>query len=688
MIENTNNNPTPKIDPMFNPDINYFGLANYRNQNRKFGIKLDDRRRHMYIVGKTGMGKTTLLENMVLNDIYAGHGLGYVDPHGDTAEKILDFIPPHRINDVVYFNPADLDFPIGFNILETIRPEQKHLVASGLMGVFKKIWPDVWSSRMEYILNNTILALLDFPGTTLLGINRLLADADYRRRVVNNTKDPVIKAFWQTEFAAYNDKYKQEAVAPIQNKIGQFLSASVIRNIVAQVKSRINIREIMDEKKIFIMNLSKGRIGEDNSRLLGGMLITKIQLSAMERVDTPEAKRPDFFLYVDEFQNFATESFANILSEARKYRLDLIMAHQYMEQLEEEVLAAVIGNVGSLVTFRVGSTDAEILAKEFIPTFVEEDLVNLPKFHVYLKLMIDGVASKPFSALTLAPIAQSTGSMDKVVRVSRERYALSRDKIEDKIARWSGMVIMPGDEAAELEVDDEDAMFGKETKPVAKVEAKVESVKVPEPVQKPIVVQSQPEVVQPKPVQPIAQPAQPNPIANPVIQKPAPVIQNQPPTNPQVQQSQSQNQNRQQQNFSNGQNGGQNSGQSGSGRKRKKKKKNRGEFGFNQGNDVQLVDSSQKGISLSSLQPHRNEIAQVSHEQKQNQQPPKIEQQNTQSVQHPTEQSQPGKRDIPQVSSQAPQEKPTQESKPTENQSSQNQSIKTIQPGKIEKIDE
>ncbi len=578
-----------------NSEVNYFGLANYRNQNRKFGIKLDDRRRHMYVVGKTGMGKTTLLENMVLNDIYAGHGLGYVDPHGDTAEKILDYIPANRINDVVYFNPADLDYPIGFNILETIRPEQKHLVASGLMGVFKKIWPDVWSSRMEYILNNTILALLDFPGTTLLGINRLLADAEYRRRVVNNTKDPVIKAFWQTEFAAYNDKYKQEAVAPIQNKIGQFLSASVIRNIVAQVKSRINIREIMDEKKIFIMNLSKGRIGEDNSRLLGGMLITKIQLSAMERVDTPEAKRPDFFLYVDEFQNFATESFANILSEARKYRLDLIMAHQYMEQLEEEVLAAVLGNVGSIITFRVGSTDAEILAKEFIPTFVEEDLINLPKFHVYLKLMIDGVASRPFSALTLSPIAVSTGSLEKVVKVSRERYAQSRDKIEDKIARWSGMVIIPGDEASELEVDEDEAMFADVPKKV------VEPTPTPAPppasqaspeivnVTPPTIVQSTPPPAIPTPivqVQPVTKPQIPvvtvpkkiEPItANPFRQNSQPVV---------VQSA-----------------GGSAPILSKSAKKRRRKQKNKGNQNFVPGNQVFLGDPSQKGISLSALQP-------------------------------------------------------------------------------------
>jgi len=420
-------------------DVCVFGQTNYRNQLRRFGIKTDDRRRHMYIIGKTGMGKTTMMENMVLSDIYKGHGVGIVDPHGDFAEKIINFIPPNRINDVVYFNPADVEFPIGFNILEVNSEEQKHLVASGLMGIFKKIWPDVWSSRMEYILNNTILALLDYPGSTLLGINRLLSDKDYRKKVVKQLKDPVVKAFWQTEFASYNDRYAQEAVAPIQNKIGQFMSASVIRNMVAQVKSTINVREIMDSGKIFIMNLSKGRIGEDNSRLLGGMLITEIQLAAMERVDMPEKDRKDFFLYVDEFQNFASPSFANILSEARKYRLSLIMAHQYVAQLDEMVSDAVFGNVGTTVTFRVGASDAEVLAKEFAPTFTEEDIVNLTKYRILLKLMIDGVASHPFSSMTIPPIGSLTGSAEKVIRVSRERYGRPRDVIADKILRWSGV---------------------------------------------------------------------------------------------------------------------------------------------------------------------------------------------------------------------------------------------------------
>jgi len=449
-------------------DICLFAQTNFRNQLRRFGIKTDDRRRHMYIVGKTGMGKSTMMENMVLDDIYTGHGIGLVDPHGDFAEKIIDFIPAKRINDVVYVNPSDLDFPIGFNILEVHNDEQKHLVVAGLMGIFKKIWPDVWSARMEYILNNTLLALIEYPGSTLLGINRLLADKKYRRKVVAKVTDPVIKTFWNVEFASYTEKYAQEAVAPIQNKIGQFLSANVIRNMVAQVKSTIDIRKLMDEGKIIIMNLSKGRIGEDNSRLLGGMLITKIQLAAMERVDTPEAQRRDFFLYVDEFQNFATPSFANILSEARKYRLSLIMAHQYIAQLDEIVANAVFGNVGTIISFRVGGADSEVLAKEFSPVFMEEDLVNIPKFHIFLKLMIDGVSSQPFSAMTLPPLVERTDSGEKVIRVSRERYGRPRASIEEKIMRWAG-----------LEGDDSDDEDGSEEESSSLVPAVVKDIAPP-----------------------------------------------------------------------------------------------------------------------------------------------------------------------------------------------------------------
>lgn len=419
-----------------------FAQTNFRNKMKRFGIKTDDRRRHIYILGKTGMGKTTMLENMMISDIMAGHGIAIVDPHGDTAEKIIDFIPANRINDVIYFNPADSSYPIGFNVLEAVDEDHRHLIANGLMGVFKKIWPDVWSARMEYILNNCILALLEYPGSTLLGINRILIDPEYRKRVVSQIKDPVVKTFWIDEYGRWEARFRNEAISPIQNKVGQFLSASIIRNIVAQVKSSFDPRQVMDEGKIFIMNLSKGRLGEDTSKLLGGMLITKFQLAAMERVDIPEEDRRDFYLYVDEFQNFATESFANILSEARKYHLNLVMAHQYIEQLTEEVRAAVFGNVGTIILFRIGAADAETFENEFAPRFTEQDLVNLNKYQVYLKLAIDGVTSDAFSATGLPPIAKRTDSAQKVIKVTRERYTKDRKVIEEKVLRWSGAEVI------------------------------------------------------------------------------------------------------------------------------------------------------------------------------------------------------------------------------------------------------
>jgi CxxC-x17-CxxC domain-containing protein len=424
---------------MENNDITIFGETNFRNERRRFGIKRDDRRRHMYVVGKTGMGKSVMLENMLYSDIVAGKGVCYVDPHGDTVEKIIDCIPSNRINDVVYFNPADIDYPIAFNILEKVEPKYRHLIASGLVGVFKKIWAESWGPRLEYLLRNAILALLDYPDSTLLGVNRMLVDNDYRKKVVAKIQDPVVKAFWLDEFTKYNQAFLVEAIAPIQNKVGQFMSTSLIRNILGQVKSTINIREIMDQNKILLVNLSKGRIGEDSAGLLGAMMITKMQLAAMSRVDIPEDDRKDFYLYVDEFQNFATDSFANILSEARKYHLNLTIAHQYVEQLGEVVQPAVFGNVGTIVCFRVGAADAEFLVREFTPKFTEEDLVNLPKYNIYLKLMIDGVSSDPFSAYTLPPISRKAGSADTIVKVCRERYSSSRDSVEEKIARWSGV---------------------------------------------------------------------------------------------------------------------------------------------------------------------------------------------------------------------------------------------------------
>ena len=422
--------------------ITYFAKTNFRGRDQVFGIKDDDRRRHMYIIGKTGMGKTNLLQTMLIQDINAGKGLAYVDPHGDTAEALLNFIPKRRLNDVVYFNPADTGYPVAFNVLETVNEEHKHLVASGMMGVFKKIWPDVWSPRMEHILNHTILALLDYPGSTMLGINRMLSDKLFRNKVLNKVKDPIVKSFWVNEFAKWNDRYLGEAIAPIQNKVGQFIATPIIRNIISQTKSTLRMREIMDEGKILIVNLSKGRIGEEAMQLLGGMVVTKMQLAAMERVDIPEDKRRDFYLYVDEFQNFATESFANILSEARKYRLNLIIAHQYVGQLIHDgstyMKDAIFGNVGTIISFRIGAEDAEALEKEFEPTVMMHDLVNLPKFQVYLKLMIDGIAGDVFSASTLPPLSlPPETSSEKVIRISRERYGRPRGLIEDKIARWS-----------------------------------------------------------------------------------------------------------------------------------------------------------------------------------------------------------------------------------------------------------
>ncbi len=422
----------------------FFAETNYRNLRQKFGIKSKDRRQHMYVVGKTGVGKSTMLENMVYQDIQSGRGLAIVDPHGELAEKALNFVPAGRINDTIYFNPADTDFPFALNVLERVDPSHRHLVASGLVGVFKKIWADSWGPRLEYVLRNAILALLEYPGSTLLGIMRILVDKQFRERVVDRLTDPVVKSFWVEEYPKYPERLRSEAVAPIQNKVGQFLSTSLIRNIVGQFKTSVNLRQAIDAGKIIVMDLSKGKIGEDASALLGAMMITKLQMAAMSRIDIPEETRRDFYLYVDEFQNFATDSFANILSEARKYHFNLIIAHQYIGQLmtdqSTKVRDAVFGNVGTMIVFRVGADDAEFLAKEFFPRFDETDLVNLDSYNIYLKLMIDGITSDPFSAITLPPLSMNENNKEKIIRVSRERYAEPRKIVEEKIARWSGVI--------------------------------------------------------------------------------------------------------------------------------------------------------------------------------------------------------------------------------------------------------
>ena len=432
-------------DIPINKELTYLGLSTYRDKNHLFGIKRKDRRQHVYVLGKSGTGKSVLLFNMIIQNIFNGDGVCVVDPHGELVESVLSAIPPHRLKDVIYFNPADADYHVGFNVLELIDTKYKHLVASGLMGIFTKIWANAWSARMEYILNNAILALLDTPDTTLLGIPRMLVDKDYRQKIISNLKDPVIKAFWVHEYEAWQDKFRNEAIAPIQNKVGQFLSTSIIRNVVGQSKSTINVFDIMNEGKIFLVNVSKGRIGEDNSSLLGGMIITKIQLAAMERVRIAEAERKDFYLYVDEFQNFVTDAFAGILSEARKYRLNLTIAHQYTAQLVSEknatVRDAVFGNVGTMIVFRVGADDAEFLEKEFDPEFTPQDIVNLPNYKVYMKLMIDGVTSRPFSAKTLPSLVQAHNKKieEQVINSSRDLYCRPKAVVEREINDWSGM---------------------------------------------------------------------------------------------------------------------------------------------------------------------------------------------------------------------------------------------------------
>jgi len=420
--------------------ITFFAKTDARGQNVPFGIRAKDRTRHVYVIGKTGMGKSTLLENMAVQDMQQGNGLAFIDPHGATAETLLSYVPEERVDDVLYFAPFDTQHPIAFNVMEDVGPEKRHLVAAGLMSVFKKIWVDAWSARMEYILQNTLLALLEFPNSTLLGVNRMLSDKDYRKAVVENIADPAVKTFWVDEFAKYNERYMQEAGDAIKNKIGQFTANPLIRNIIGQPHTSFDLRQIMDEQKILIVNLSKGLVGEGNANLLGSMLTTRIYLAAMSRADLAPAQMqqtPNFYFYVDEFQSFANATFSDILSEARKYHLNLTIAHQYIEQMEEEVRSAVFGNVGTIVSFRVGPFDAETLETIFAPQFYAVDIVNLGFAQIYLTLMIDGIGSRPFSAVTLPPIETPQKScLDMVVARSRGRFGSERQAVENTINTW------------------------------------------------------------------------------------------------------------------------------------------------------------------------------------------------------------------------------------------------------------
>jgi hypothetical protein len=406
--------------------ITPFARTDFRHRRDVFGIKKKDRRNHMYVIGQTGTGKSTMLSNMVIADIQRGEGVALIDPHGDLAENILNFVPDARMEEVIVFNPGDMRYPIAFNPLEQVDPDNHFLVVSGLISVFRKIWPDAWGPRLEHILRNTLFALLTYEGSTLLDIPRLLTDKKFRTEVLKNVKDQHLRDFWYLEFEQTPPQFRTTTIAPILNKTSQFVASLPLRYVVGQRESAFDLRKIMDEGKILIVNLSKGKIGEDNCALLGALLVNKLMLAAMSRSDLPEEQRRPFYLYVDEVHNFLTLAFADILSESRKYGLNLILAHQYIDQLEPEIRSAIFGNVGTTISFRVGVDDAAVMANEFYPMFEKGDLIGLPNHHIYLKMMIDGMTCRPFSAITLPPPEIGRSCKGEIIEFSRMKYGRPR----------------------------------------------------------------------------------------------------------------------------------------------------------------------------------------------------------------------------------------------------------------------
>lgn len=420
-------------------NISAFGVTNFRGINHQFGMLRSDRSRHVYIIGQTGAGKSGTLELFALSDIYHNHGYAIIDPHGDFAVNNMRFIPASRLKDVVYFNPADTAFPLGFNPLEVTDPNQKTNISSEVIGVLKRMFGESWGPRLEYILRYTILALLDRPDTTMLDITRMLTDKKFRKETLGYCTDTVVLQFWNVEFASWNDKFQAEAIAPVLNKVGAFTANPIIRNIIGQPKSTFNIRQIMDDGKILIVNLSKGLIGEDNAAILGSFIVTKVQLAAMSRQDIPniDDRRP-FYLYVDEFQNFATDSFATILSEARKYGLNLTVANQYISQMTDTVRDAVFGNVGTMITFRVSADDAPILSKQFEPNFEALDLLQMHNRNFVINMVISGEKTPAFSARTLNLPPPQTDITPHIVENTRRLYSRTRSDVEQEISRLMG----------------------------------------------------------------------------------------------------------------------------------------------------------------------------------------------------------------------------------------------------------
>lgn len=410
--------------------ITKIGKTNFRNTNQIFGIKDKDRAGHIYCIGKTGVGKSTLLLNMAISDIHSGKGLSVIDPHGDLSESILDYIPPERIKDVIYFSGCDTDYPIAFNPLYNIKPEERHLVASNIVSTLKRIWVESWGPRLEHILRNTILTLLQYPHATLLDIQPLLVDFDFRKKVLQFVTDITLLDFWYKEFNAMSPQLKSEAISPIVNKVGLFQTHSHIRNIVGQEISSFTITEVMDQKKIFIANLSKGYLGDDATTLLGSMLVTQFQSAALQRSKQLVDVRTPFYLYIDEMHSFVTLSFADILAESRKYGLALFLTHQYIDQLHVDIRKAIFGNVGTIISFRIGANDAEILKPEFNSLFDIEDFIRLPQYGIYLKLLIDGTTSEPFSAFTLPITKEKQLTKNEVKEYSRKMYADKKENVE------------------------------------------------------------------------------------------------------------------------------------------------------------------------------------------------------------------------------------------------------------------
>jgi Type IV secretion-system coupling protein DNA-binding domain len=385
--------------------ITLIGRTNFRNQHKPFGIRQADRRAHMYIIGKTGTGKSTLLETMIRQDIEAGHGIALVDPHGDLADRVLARLPDARRADLVHFNVPNASRPLGFNPLESVPLAKRPLAAAGVLEVFKKIWADSWGPRLEHILRNALLALLDQPQATLADILRLMDEPAFRRIAASRVRNGQVRNFWLREYEGYPARFRAEAIAPIQNKVGAFLADPVLNAILSQPKSSFDLRRVIDEGRVLLVNLAKGKIGEDTAALLGALLVSRIGLAGLSRADVAEPSRKDFYVYLDEFQAFTTLGLANMMSELRKYRVNLILAHQYLSQLDEQVRDAILGNAGTIVSFRLGLADARILSQEFWPEFSAEDLIRLPNYNVYLKLMVRGAVSRPFSAETLKPSA-------------------------------------------------------------------------------------------------------------------------------------------------------------------------------------------------------------------------------------------------------------------------------------------